>query len=94
MVGHSHAIHTRHFLRYVVSNRDEIMNINITGQDMNLLALWGDIALIEGWNSVTPFVVCRVYEKHGNTFAECGKYHRNKDDALADWKERATLWGM
>ena len=70
------------------------MNINIHGQDMNLLALWGDIALIEGWNTVTPFVVCRVYEKHGNTFAESGSYHRNKDDALADWKERATLWGM
>ena len=74
------------------------MNIQISNGlglvDLKILALWNDIILVEGWNSITPYVVSHVYEHKGNYFLESGKYYMNKDDALAERKEKATLWGM
>jgi hypothetical protein len=34
------------------------MKIIIQGIELNLIALWLDVALFEGWNEVTPYVVC------------------------------------
>lgn len=74
------------------------MNIQISNGlglvDLKILALWNDIILVEGWNSITPYVVSHVYENKGNHFLENGKYYTNKDDALEEWKGKATLWGM
>ena len=74
------------------------MNIQISNGlglvDLKILALWNDIILVEGWNSITPYVVSHVYENKGNYFLESGKYYMNKDDAIASWKEEAEWRGM
>jgi len=74
------------------------MNIQISNGlglvDLKILALWNDIILVEGWNSITPYVVSHVYENKGNYFLENGKYYQNKDDAIASWKEEAEWRGM
>ena len=74
------------------------MNIQISNGlglvDLKILALWNDIILVEGWNSITPYVVSHVYENKGNYFLENGKYYTNKDDAVEEWKEKAKWSGM
>jgi hypothetical protein len=83
----------------MVSDSDEVMTIFVNNGlglvELKVLALWQDIALVEGWNSYTPYVVCwGLSEKHGNHSWDGGKYYSNMFDGLAEWKERAERWGM
>ena len=98
MVGHPHAIRIRTRIGYMVSDSDEVMKIYVNNGlglvELKVLALWQDIALVEGWNSYTPYVVARLYEKHENHFFENSRYYSNLFDAKAEWKERAEVWGM
>lgn len=73
----------------------QIMKIIIQGIELNLIALWLDVALFEGWNEVTPYVVCWGFrEKEGNHQWDGARYYSNIFSAKADWREKSEIWDI
>ncbi|KAF0226155.1 MAG: hypothetical protein FD179_986 [Erysipelotrichaceae bacterium] len=73
----------------------QTMKIIVQGVELYVIAIWMDIALLEGWNSITPYVVCWNLEAKDGEYRWGGAhYYSNKFSAKADWKEKSEVWDM